>query len=227
MHKAGQRPSRKSAKSLTPATGTATRAFASAGELGRVARRIREGQGLTLAEVATRAGISGAMLSRLETGRTSPSLETIVSLAGALGIRPSHLLQEIGIEDEGAQLVPAGLGLEVVRRGTKRGHTYHLLAAQRGPHKVFEPFLVTLTDKSEMFPGFEHPGTEFIHVLSGEIVYRLGQRSYHLRPGDSLTFRGRVAHGPETLVKVPIRMLSIIIYGETAGRDDLGHTERV
>ena len=216
MYKAGQRPRRKSAKSLIPATGTATRAFASAGELGRVARRIREGQGLTLADVATRAGISAAMLSRLETGRTSPSLETIVSLAGALGIRPSHLLQEIGIEDEDAQLVPAGQGLEVVRRGTKRGHTYHLLAAQRGPHKVFEPFLVTLTDKSEMFPGFEHPGTEFIHVLSGEIVYRLGQRSYHLRPGDSLTFRGRVTHGPEKLVKVPIRMLSIIIYGETA-----------
>ena len=32
-----------------------------------------------------------------------------------------------------------------MRRGTKRGHTYHLLAAQRGPRKVFEPFLVTLT----------------------------------------------------------------------------------
>jgi uncharacterized cupin superfamily protein len=75
---------------------------------------------------------------------------------------------------------------------------------------------VTLTDKSEVFPGFEHPGTEFIHVLSGKIVYRLGQRSYHLRPGDSLTFRGDIAHGPEKLVKVPIRMLSIIIYGETA-----------
>lgn len=201
---------------MARATATAARAFASAGELGRVARRIRDSQGLTLAVVAGRAGISAAMLSRLETGRTSPSLETIVSLAGALGIRPSHLLQEIGIEDEDAQLVPAGQGLEVVRRGTKRGHTYHLLAAQRGPHKVFEPFLVTLTDKSEVFPGFEHPGTEFIHILSGKIVYRLGQRSYHLRPGDSLTFRGDIAHGPEKLVKVPIRMLSIIIYGETS-----------
>jgi transcriptional regulator with XRE-family HTH domain len=187
-------------------------------ELGRVARRVRDGQGLTLSDVAARAGISAAMLSRLETGRTSPSLETIVSLAGALGVRPSLLLQEIGIEDEGAQLVQAGQGLEVVRRGTKRGHTYHLLAAQRGPKKVFEPFLVTLTDKSEVFPGFEHPGTEFIHVLSGEIVYRLGRRSYHLRPGDSLTFRGDIAHGPERLVKVPIRMLSIIIYGDVPER---------
>jgi hypothetical protein len=29
-----------------------------------------------------------------------------------------------------------------------------------------------------------------------------------------LSFRGDVAHGPETLDKVPIRMLSIIIYDE-------------
>ncbi len=192
--------------------------LASAMELGRVARRLRDSQGLTLADIATRASISAAMLSRLETGRASPSLETIVSLAGALGVRPSQLLQEIGVEDEGAQVVHAGQGLEVVRRGTKRGHTYHLLAAQRGPRKVFEPFLVTLTDKSEVFPGFAHPGTEFIYLLSGEIVYRLGRRSYHLRPGDSLTFRGEVAHGPEKLVKVPIRMLSIIIYGMTPER---------
>jgi len=199
---------------MAPTTDTTARAIDSARELGRVARRIRESQGLTLAVVAARARISSAMLSRLETGRTSPSLETIVSLAGALGIRPSHLLQEIGIEDKDAQLVPAGKGLEVVRRGTKRGHTYHLLAAQRGPNKVFEPFLVTLTDKSEVFPAFEHPGTEFIYILSGMILYRIGQRSYHLRAGDSLTFRGDIAHGPEKLVKVPIRMLSIIIYGE-------------
>jgi quercetin dioxygenase-like cupin family protein len=108
--------------------------------------------------------------------------------------------------------VRRGEGLEVVRRGTKRGHTYHLLAADRGPRKVFEPFLVTLNDKSEVFPGFEHPGLEFIHVLEGSLTYRYGEESYALKPGDSLTFAGNVPHGPETLVRTPIRMLSIIIY---------------
>jgi transcriptional regulator with XRE-family HTH domain len=185
--------------------------------MGRVARRIREELGLTLATVAKHAGISPAMLSRLETGRVSPSLETIVALAGALGVPPALLLQELG-EEGGAQHVPSGQGLEVVRRGTKRGHTYHLLAAQRGPQKVFEPFLVTLTDRSEVFPGFQHAGTEFIYILEGEIRYRHGKDSYLLKEGDALTFRGDVAHGPERLVRVPIRMLSVIMYaGENAG----------
>lgn len=180
--------------------------------VGRMARRIRDELGLTLATVADQADISPGMLSRLETGRVSPSLETIVALAAALGVKPALLLQEVGDEAGDAQHVPAGHGLEVVRRGTRRGHTYHLLAAQRGPRKEFEPFLVTLTDKSETFPGFQHAGTEFIYILSGELRYRHGKESYLLREGDSLTFRGDVAHGPERLVRVPIRMLSIIIY---------------
>jgi len=182
--------------------------------LGAVARRVRESQGLTLSDVAARAGISAGMLSRLETGHVTPSLETLVALADALGVKPALLLQDVGGEEEGAQRVRAGQGLEVVRRGTRRGHTYHLLAAQRGPKKSFEPFLVTLTDKSEVFPGFQHPGTEFLYVLTGSLTYRHGSHSYPLAPGDSLSFRGEVPHGPEILGKVPIRMLSIIIYDD-------------
>jgi transcriptional regulator with XRE-family HTH domain len=183
-----------------------------------VARRLRDAQSLTLAEVAQHANISTAMLSRLETGAVSPSLETLVALAGALGVTPAALLQNIGDNDGGAQHVAAGQGLQVVRRGTRRGHTYHLLAAQRGPSKVFEPFLVTLTDRSELFPGFQHPGTEFIYLLSGVIHYRHGRQIYVLRPGDSLTFRGAVPHGPAKLEKVPIRMLSIIVYADETYR---------
>jgi transcriptional regulator with XRE-family HTH domain len=181
-------------------------------DLGRTARRLRESQNLTLADVARRANISSAMLSRLETGRVSPSLETIVALSESLGVTASVLMQRIGANDGGAQLIKAGEGMETVRSGTRRGHTYHLLAAQRGPRKIFEPFLVTFTDKSEIFPGFQHPGTEFIHMLAGIIHYRHGRHTYVLKPGDTLTFRGDVAHGPERLEKVPIRMLSLIIY---------------
>src|SRR5882762_11769806 len=124
------------------------RAQSPAVDLGRTARRLREGQNLTLADVARRADISSAMLSRLETGRVSPSLETIVALAQALGVTASILMQRVGTDDGGAQMIRAGEGLETVRSGTRRGHTYHLLAAQRGPRKIFEPFLVTLNDRS-------------------------------------------------------------------------------
>lgn len=234
MHAAkSRRADRPSSAPAPPAAPQAAAAFERADnpaiDLGRTARRLREGQNLTLADVARRAGISSAMLSRLETGQVSPSLETIVALAQALGVTASALMQQVGADHGGAQLIRAGEGLETVRSGarpsgtrrsgTRRGHTYQLLAAQRGPRKVFEPFLVTLNDRSEMFPGFQHPGVEFIHVLSGILHYRHGRHTYVLRPGDSLTFRGDAAHGPERLEKVPIRMLSIIMYGGAGGRE--------
>ncbi|MET0658076.1 MAG: XRE family transcriptional regulator, partial [Steroidobacteraceae bacterium] len=166
--------------------------------------------------VAQRAGISQGMLSRLETGAVSPSLDTVASLAAALGTDLAALFKRTSPRASDAQFVRTGEGLEVVRRGTKRGHTYHLLASDRGPRKLFEPFLVTLTDKSEIFPDFEHPGTELIYMLEGSLRYRHGSENYLLKRGDTLTFSGDVPHGPQTLIKLPIRFLSIIVYGSEA-----------
>jgi len=39
-----------------------------------------------------------------------------------------------------------------------------------------------------------------------------------LAPGDALTFRGSVPHGPEKLIKLPIKMLAIIIYDDEMAR---------
>ena len=186
-------------------------------QIGGTVKRLRNSLGLTLGEVAKRSGVSAGMLSRLENGDVSPSLETLGALTGALGVPLSNLFTDIGKVRGGAQHVPKGQGLEVVRRGTRRGHTYHLLAADRGPRRAFEPFLVTLNDKSEVFPGFEHPGTEFIYLLEGSLTYRHGDETHLLKAGDALTFAGSVPHGPETLLKTPIRMLSVIIYAEPGG----------
>jgi transcriptional regulator with XRE-family HTH domain len=182
-------------------------------QVGQNVRRLRQERGVNLSDLAASAGISLPMLSRLEKGDVTPSLETLVALAEALGTNPAMLLKDEVAQQSDAQLVPKGEGLEVVQRGTRRGHTYHLLASDRGPKRVFEPYLVTLTDKSEVFPEFDHPGVEFIHILEGSLKYRHGPESYLLKPGDSLTFRGDVPHGPDKLLKLPVRMLSIIIYG--------------
>ena len=181
--------------------------------LGNVIRELRLKDNLTIAEVAAQAGISRGMVSKIENGQVSTSLETLSKIAQALGVSLAHLFRHYNMPSGGAQLVKSGEGMEVVRRGTRRGHTYHLLAYDQGPKKNFEPFLITMDDASEVFPTFEHPGTEFIHMLQGRIEYRHGQHTYMLEGGDSLTFRGDIPHGPERLLELPIHFLSIIIYG--------------
>ena len=180
--------------------------------LGNAIRELRQKHGLTIAEVAEQVGISRGMLSKIENAQTATSLETIGKLASALGVSLSTLFRNYNMPAGGAQLVKQGDGMEVVRRGTKRGHTYHLLAYDQGPTKVFEPFLITMDDASEVFPTFEHPGIEFIYMLQGKLEYRHGIHTYLLEPGDSLSFRGEVPHGPERLIELPIQFLAIIYY---------------
>lgn len=188
--------------------------------LGNTVRDLRIQHGLTIAEVSERAGISRGMLSKIENAQTATSLETLEQIANALGVTLSRLFRNYNMPSGGAQLVKSGQGMEVVRRGTKSGHTYHLLAYDQGPQKTFEPFLITLEDPGEEFTAFEHPGTEFIYMLEGRLEYRVGQETFRLEPGDSLTFRGEIPHRPEAMHSLPIRFLSIIHYDVPGGSDE-------
>jgi transcriptional regulator with XRE-family HTH domain len=181
--------------------------------LGLQIKRQRQAQDLKLSDVAKIADISQGMLSKIENAQVSTSLDTLSRLCDVLGLPLSKLFSEYDQQDGSALLVKADQGMEVVRRGTEKGHTYHLLNHTRGPKKSFEAYMVSMDDASEEFPTFSHPGTEFLHLLEGELIYRHGNQLYRMQAGDSLTFEGEVPHGPEQLVQVPIRLLSIMNYG--------------
>ena len=182
--------------------------------IGATVHELRTQRGQTIADLARQSALSQGMLSKIENAQVSASLETLLSLARSLGVGVANLMQGFDSPAGEVQHVPKNGGLEVVRRGTKKGHTYRLLYSHRGPQKPFEPFLVTLTDASEVFPAFKHEGIEFIHILEGRIRYRHGSQTFTLGPGDSLTFDGDVPHGPEALLKLPIVMLAVMVYPE-------------
>jgi transcriptional regulator with XRE-family HTH domain len=180
--------------------------------LGQRVREFRQRNRLTIADIAHLAELSPGMLSKIENGQATASLDSLVRIANALGVAVGALFKGYGAPGGSARLVKAGEGMEVVRRGTSKGHTYHLLSYDQGPRKRFEPFLISMDDASEVFPTFEHDGTEFIHMLVGRLEYRHGDATYLLEPGDSLTFDGTVPHGPERILEVPIRFLTVIVY---------------
>ena len=164
--------------------------------IARNARALRLGQGFSVGDMAERIGISKAMLSKIENAQTSCSLSTLARLAAGLDV-PA-----------------AGTGARIVRAGTKEGHEYELLGSLRGEHKRLECLLVTLTEQSETYPLFQHPGTEFIYVLEGTMDYRHSRTVYRLGAGDSLQLDGEGMHGPTALHDLPIRFLSVIAFPE-------------
>ncbi len=178
-------------------------------------RQYRVAAGMSAAELATRTELSKAMISRIEAAATSSSLTTLQRLAKGLGVPVTALFRGADTDRE-AVYTPAGAGGITVRSGTRMGHEYQLLGSLRGIEGALEPTLVTLTEKSLVFPLFQHPGTEFLYMLEGEMVYGHGSYQYTLKPGDSLLIDGEGPHGPQELLEVPIRFLAIAqnhVYG--------------
>jgi transcriptional regulator with XRE-family HTH domain len=179
--------------------------------IGREVKRFREKLGLTISELAKAAEMSAGMLSKIENGATSPSLSSLQALSRALHVPVTSLFK--GYEEiRDASFVKAGQGLTIERRGTRAGHQYQLLGhSPHGPVMV-EPYIVSLTESSDVFPIFQHAGLEFLHMLEGEVIYRHGDKTYRMQPGDSLFFDAEAPHGPEELVKLPIRFVCVISY---------------
>lgn len=183
--------------------------------IGREVRELRNQRDLTVAELSQSSGLSPGMLSKIENGAISPSLTSLQALARAFGVHITTLFRRHE-EHREALFVPAGEGVDVERRGTRAGHHYRLLghSAAADARVVVEPYMITLTEASDVFPTFQHAGIEFLHMIEGEVTYRHGDRLYRMSPGDSLYFDADAPHGPEDLHRLPIRYLSIISYSE-------------
>lgn len=186
--------------------------------IGREVHAFRAKLGITVSDLASAAGLSNGMLSKIENGLISPSLTTLQSLSRALGVPVTAFFRRFE-EKRGAVFVKAGEGLAIERRGTRNGHQYHLLGHtfDRSSRVVVEPYMITLTAESDVFPLFQHAGLEFLYMLEGEVVYRHADKLYRLQPGDSLFFDADAPHGPEELRQLPIRFLSIISYARQEG----------
>ena len=178
--------------------------------IGRKVRALRQGLDVTISDLARSTDLSVGMVSKIENGQTSPSLSTLKALAQALNVPISMFFQDFDVRRD-CSFVPAGQGVRIDRRGTKAGHIYELLGHSLRSSVQIEPYLITLDESAEPHPTFQHPGHEFIFMLSGRLVYRHAESRFEMGPGDALFFDALAPHGPEAMPELPARYLSIIV----------------
>jgi DNA-binding XRE family transcriptional regulator len=175
-------------------------------------REARQRKGLAIRTLSERTGISKGMLSKIENAQVSPSLATLARLATALDTPLTDFFRGFG-EERDAVFVKAGHGAEIRREGVSAGHHCQQLGTMRGQHRWMTPQLVTLTEAAGDLPLYQHPGTEFLYMLSGVLAYGHGRAVYVLEPGDALQFDGEASHGPVELINPPARFLSVTAVG--------------
>lgn len=166
-------------------------------------------EGTSAGALALAAGVSRSMLSRIERGLVSPSVETLDRIAQGLDVPVSRLF---GDQTSRAELchVPAGRGLVVDRLGAVADYRYELLGHSLSGNLFVEPYRVELLPSAEPYVTFQHPGIKFLHFLSGELIYRYGSKRVEVKTGDSLLFDAAMLHGIEKICVKPVSYISVI-----------------
>ncbi len=185
--------------------------------IGRAVRNFRRQKGMTVADLSKQTGLSIGMVSKIENGITSPSLTTLQVLAHALSVPLTSFFRRYE-ENRQVMHVKSGEAVITERAGTRAGHQYSLLGhiGENASGVIVEPYLITLTEESDIFPTFQHDGIELLYMLEGEVEYRHGDQTFLMQPGDSLFFDADAPHGPERLNKLPARYLSVISYPQAS-----------
>ncbi|MDR2393272.1 MAG: XRE family transcriptional regulator [Treponema sp.] len=177
-------------------------------KFGEKIRSFRERRSLTLREVADRAGVSESLVSQIERNRVSPALDTLLALADALDMDLAYLFTDY------RRVRPVQITRSHERLSfTKPGVRYERLAQLEGPDHLggIEAYCITLEPGAQTgSTEYGHQGWELGMVEAGKGALSLGNSTYELAPGDSISFRSDAPHVLANVGTEPLRVLWII-----------------
>jgi XRE family transcriptional regulator, regulator of sulfur utilization len=179
--------------------------------IGPRVKALREAMDLSLRDLAVRSGVSAPMLSQVERGETSPTLQVAARIAAGLELSLSQLLRL----DEGGSvsIVPAGGG----RRGGADGHGYEILSPPL-------PGLRAEVSRHRLAPGaatggpgdppMHEPGARETAVIeSGPVDLHVDDQRYRLETGDTVTFDADLPHHFQNPGKEEAVLLAVVSAG--------------
>ena len=177
--------------------------------VGRAVRRLRLDRGKTVTSLSSQAGISQAMISRIETGQVSPSLVTLAAIAAALEVPVMALLAQPQ-DTSDVHHVKAGQGLPSRRVAQDHVHEYQLLGKHGGPGGSFQSAHIRIeAAQASSLPSYQHEGHVFLYVISGAATYRCGPEQFDLAPGDTLSFDAKLAHGFTGITESHVEFITV------------------
>lgn len=163
--------------------------------VGSALRDHRAVAGLSIRDLGKAAGVSPAMISRIENGQVSPSLSTLEGLAEALDLPVVSLFQNT-IRTADVNFVKAGEGISAKRHAPGHVHNYRLLASSMSQGLKFTAAEVTLErEDNGTHPIYYSRGFVYLTPINGQCTYDCGGTSFELEPGDHLTFDAQIRHG--------------------------------
>ena len=177
--------------------------------LGQKIKAMRENKGMSLEAMSQMTGFDVATLLKIEKNEIQPQLGTVIKLSKALDSALGRLVSGKG--DRLYTITRKGERKSAQRStssksGGQKLYTYKSLAPEvKGRH--MEPLVVQLEEYPDQDVSI-HEGEEFIFVLDGVVLLKIGEESFELDPGDSAYYLSTTPHllsakgGKATIVAV-------------------------
>jgi transcriptional regulator with XRE-family HTH domain len=157
--------------------------------IGERVKSLRIDQGLTLAELGARVGLSTSYLSQIERDRTQPSLTTLVNIAKALNVEPRHFFES----GENSTLIVQAGQTRPVQHLNPATACYPLTPEDATSNLIV--YRVVIQPGSHPYQCSPYSGEEMCFVLKGELTVVAGDETHILKAGDSIHYDALLLHG--------------------------------
>lgn len=173
-------------------------------DIGKRLRESRVAHGKVIDDIAAATGLSRAYISQVETGKASPSLQTLEKMSAALDISVSSLF----IEDGGHCAVIRSTDRRHVHFGEPVTGYRKMMQYLSSPDRLLELVIVEIPPNSTAIDkAHSHEGEEACHVLEGEVEVVYGDETHSLAAGDSIHWDSRIPHWLKNVSDMPAKLI--------------------
>ncbi|MBZ4192384.1 helix-turn-helix domain-containing protein [Niabella beijingensis] len=180
--------------------------------IGKRIKALRKNKGFTINNVAGKADLSNGLISRIENGRTIPSLPVLLTIINVLDVGIADFFKDIPLSGGKSFIVSRKEDNTIIEKEDEaRGFEYRSLLGRQLSSVGFEAVLLEVQPGSQR-DRVETDAFEFKYILSGECAYIIGEEEVSLREGDALFFDGRIPHVPVNRGKAAAKMIVMYFF---------------
>lgn len=175
-------------------------------------KEIRKIKGVTIQELALRAGVSKGLISQIENNRTVPSLFVLINIINALDVDLNEFFKDFNSDNTlGPIIVKKKESYEEFEKEQAIGFHYKRILTSSIDSATLDIVLLELLPDAKR-PMVETEAFEYKYILSGQVEYVFKDQVIVLDEGDSIFFNGRLSHTPRNTGKDKAIMLIIYFF---------------
>jgi len=164
-------------------------------QIGKKIRAIRREKGNTIQDIAQKAGVSKGLISKIENGRTVPSLPVLLGIIQALDMNIPVFFEDIEYIHYDSFVHKKKKDYTPFKKESSKGFTYKAILEHSFTHFSLEVNILDLEPENQR-EMVTTDGFTYLYMLKGQVEYLLGETSLVLQPEDSLFFNGKIPHKP-------------------------------